>query len=169
MKRIKLLPLLLVSILLSSYADAQTSIDSLRNIITRDSLQYVASHMGEVYARENQDGISTEKLFEIMIPSALLLIFFIVALAITRINANKQLKIKMIDRGISEETLIAVFNGSRTDSLFSALKWALVLAGIGFGLAVSQIVAFGMLTFGIISFSAGMGFFLYYLILKRKA
>jgi hypothetical protein len=51
-----------------------------------------------------------------------------------QIQANKQLKIKMIEKGISEETLSKAFFDFRQRICAGALKWALVLGGIGFGL-----------------------------------
>ena len=168
MKQIKWLGLLLAMFFFSASAVAQSAIDSLRNKITLDSLQYVSGHMGEMYARESDNGISTTKLFEIMIPSSLLLIFFIVMLAIFRIQANKQLKIKMIERGISEENLVQLFKTSTNETVFGALKWALVLVGLGAGLAVSQSFGFGALSFGIVTIFAGIGFFIYYLIMKKR-
>jgi hypothetical protein len=168
MKQIKWLGVLLAMFFFSASAVAQSAIDSLRNQITLDSLQYVSDHMGEMYARKSEPGISTTKLFMIIIPSALMLIFFIVMLAIYRIQASKQLKIKMIERGISEETLVQLFKTSTNETVFGALKWALVLVGLGAGLAVSQSFDFGALSFGIVTIFAGLGFFIYYLIMKKR-
>jgi hypothetical protein len=168
MRQIKWLYLVIATFFISAGTEAQSSIDSLRNQITLDSLKYVSGHIGEIYARDSDNGISTTKLFEIMIPSACLLIFFIVVLAIYRIQANKQLKIKLIERGISEENLVQLFKTSTIESVFGALKWALVLIGLGAGLAVSQSFGFGALSFGIVTIFAGIGFFLYYLIIRKQ-
>jgi hypothetical protein len=168
MKQIKWLGLVLATFFFSANAVAQSAVDSLRNKITLDSLQYVSEHIGEIYGKDNNSGISTTKLFMIMIPSTLLLIFFIVILAIYRLQANKQLKIKMIERGISEENLVQLFKTSTNETVFGALKWALVLVGLGAGLAVSQSFGFGALSFGIVTIFAGIGFFIYYLIMKKR-
>ena len=168
MKRIMIVLFLLVSVFLTINAEAQSSIDSMRNKITMDSLKYVSDHIGEMLSRQREQGISTSKLFSIMVPSGVLLVFFFVLMTIMQIQANKQLKIKMIEKGISEETLIKLFSTSGKESAQSALKWALVLGGIGFGLAGSQSYEFGALSFGIVAMSAGLSFFIYYLIVRRK-
>ena len=168
MRQVKLLCVLIATVFISESVDAQSAIDSMRNQITMDSLKYVSAHMGEIAAREADNGITTTKLFEIMIPSALLLIFFIVVLAIYRIQASKQIKLKLIERGISEENLVQLFKASSGDTIFGALKWALVLSGVGVGLAAAQPFGFGALSFGIITICAGIGFFIYYLVMRKR-
>ena len=168
MKRIMIVLFLLVSVFLTIHAEAQSSIDSMRNKITMDSLKYVSDHIGEMLSRQREQGISTSKLFSIMVPSGVLLVFFFVLMTIMQIQANKQLKIKMIEKGISEETLIKLFSVSGKESAQGALKWALLLVGVGFGLAGSQSYEFGALSLGIVAMSAGLSFFIYYLIVRKK-
>jgi hypothetical protein len=168
MKRTMVIFFFLASVFQTINAGAQSSIDSLRTKITMDSLKYVSAHMGEKLSREREQGISTSKLFSIMVPSGVLLVFFFVLMTIMQIQANKQLKIKMIEKGISEETLIKLFSVSGKESAQGALKWALLLGGVGVGLAGSQAYEFGALSLGIVAMSAGLSFFIYYLIVRKK-
>jgi hypothetical protein len=168
MKRTMVILFFIASVFQTINAGAQSSIDSLRSKITMDSLKYVSDHMGEMLSREREQGLSTTKLFEIIVPSGILVIFFFVLMTIMQIQANKQLKIKMIEKGISEETLIKLFSVSGKESAHGALKWALLLGGVGFGLAGSQSYEFGALSLGIVTMSAGLSFFIYYLIVRKK-
>ena len=168
MKRTMVILFLIASLFQTINAGAQSSIDSLRNKITLDSLEYVSKHMGEMFAKDRDKGISASKVFEIVIPSGLLLILFFVVMTIMQIQANKQLKMKMIEKGISEETLIKLFSVSGKESAQSALKWAILLTGVGLGLAGAQSYEFGALSLGIVTMFAGISFFIYFLIVRKK-
>ncbi|WP_315821601.1 DUF6249 domain-containing protein [Paraflavitalea speifideaquila] len=146
---------------------AQDEIDSLKKQITIDSLRQAAHLLQDLYDRD-KNKLIPDRVIEIGLPTALILIFFYVVLTIIRINANKALKIRMIEKGLPEETLKQLFTFSRTEPMFGALKWGLVLAGTGAGAVVAHFLPFGLMTFGIITLFAALGFYIYYLLLKNS-
>jgi hypothetical protein len=111
----------------------------------------------------------SRQLFEI--PATLLgaYIFVYFIISIVRLILDNRLKFKMIEKGVSDKVVEQILQPTRTDALGQALKWFLVLAGIGVGLGiVSATRPFGIHSIGIIAFCLALSFLGYFLYMKRS-
>jgi hypothetical protein len=74
---------------------------------------------------------------------------------------------KMIDKGVSDKVVEQFLKPNRKDVKSQAIKWFLVLAGIGVGLTFTSIfLPVGVHSVAIMAFSLGLSFFVYYTYLK---
>ena len=115
-----------------------------------------------------------DKVFEIGIPALLLLVLLNTIITILKNRADSRLKLQMIERGVSEETLITIFRESNAIATLQPLKYALY----GFSLALSLITIHvfrsyfigqpGYLAAGIILLFTSVASYIYYLVLRRK-
>jgi len=111
----------------------------------------------------------SRQLFEI--PATLLgaYIFVYFIISIVRLILDNRLKFKMIEKGVSDKVVEQILQPTRTDASGQALKWFLVLAGLGIGLGiVSATRPFGIHSIGIIAFFLALSFLGYFLYMKRS-
>jgi hypothetical protein len=115
-----------------------------------------------------------DKFFEIGIP--LLIIFFLIntLISVLKNRAEHQLKLKMIEKGISEDTLIRIFKESNAISRLQPLKWFLFTLCSALGILVIYLFRdlfnnqSGYLAVAIFLFFISAGFLIYYKILSKK-
>ncbi len=118
--------------------------------------------------------IIPDKFFEIGIP--MLIIFFLLntLISVLKNRAEHQLKLKMIEKGVSEDTLIRIFKESNAISRLQPLKWflftlcsalALLIIYLFSGLFNNQS---GYLAVAIFLFFISAAFLIYYKILSKK-
>jgi len=69
--------------------------------------------------------IIPDKFFEIGIPLLIIFILLNTLIAILKNRAEHQLKLKMIDKGVSEDALIKIFKESNLMAKLQPLKWFL--------------------------------------------
>lgn len=111
----------------------------------------------------------SRQLFEI--PATLLGVYIFVyfIISIVRLILDNRLKFKMIEKGVSDKVVEQILQPTRTDASGQALKWFLILAGIGVGLGiVSATRPFGIHSIGIIAFCLALSFLAYFLYMKRS-
>ena len=115
-----------------------------------------------------------DKVFEIGIP---LLAIYLVAntiMSIFKIKAENRLKEKALDKGISEETLIALFHNDKKMEKFVYLKSCLVLAAVGISFIYIHLldqftqIRGGYLALGIMTLFISIAFFIYYRIIRKQ-
>jgi hypothetical protein len=95
-----------------------------------------------------------------------LVILAIIVIAIL----NHRIKIRMIKRGLVDETTIKTFNGLNYDLKIDALKWGLILFFGGAGLILLNYITYqhdSTLPYGIEIVFLSAGFITYYLISKK--
>ncbi|MEW6196412.1 MAG: DUF6249 domain-containing protein, partial [Bacteroidota bacterium] len=80
---------------------------------------------------------------------------------------DNRLKYKMIEKGVTEETIQQVLSPDRTEAKHNSFKWFLLLMGISLGIFISSVFQFGTISIGIILFTTSISFFIYYIYLKR--
>ena len=98
---------------------------------------------------------------------------FFALVAITKIISDNRTKRKLVDAHVSEEVIHALFMKPRRDpELFSALKWGLVVAGVGLALVVIQVLPYEFnepIAYGLMFLFAGAGLLAYYGIASAAA
>lgn len=134
-----------------------------------------ANNMPPEYWDPNYHKIIPDKVIEIGGP--LLFLFMLANLLVTILKnrAEHQLKIKMLDRGVSEETLIQMFKENNAIARFQPLKWCL----FSFAFAIALIIIHlnrayllnqsGYLAVAIMLLCMSIAFFIYYRMLSNKS
>ena len=111
----------------------------------------------------------TRQLFEIpaTIFAAWLVINFFISLV--RIILDNRLKLKMIEKEVSDKVVEQILQPTKNDTKSQAFKWFLILAGMGVGLGlVSATAPFGIHSIAIIVCCLSLSFLGYFSYLKRS-
>lgn len=102
-------------------------------------------------------------------------VFFAIVIAIlglAKILSDNRTKTKLIEARPSEEMVRALFGMREDRGIFSALKWGLVVVGVGLGLVVVQVFPADFsdpIAYGFLFLFGGSGLLAYYLIASRRA
>jgi hypothetical protein len=111
----------------------------------------------------------TRQLFEIpaTIFAAWLVINFFISLV--RIILDNRLKLKMIEKEVSDKVVEQILQPKKNDTQSQAFKWFLILAGMGVGLGLASATApFGIHSIAIIVCCLSLSFLGYFSYLKRS-
>ena len=118
--------------------------------------------------------IIPDKFFEMGIPLLALLVILNTIVLLIKNRAEQRLKLKMLEKDISEDTLIVIFKESNTVARLQPLKWFLfTFASALFFLTIHVcrnylINQSGWLAVSIFLLYISAAFFIYYQILSRK-
>ena len=118
--------------------------------------------------------IIPDKVFEMGVPLIFLFLLVHVVITFGKIRAENQLKMKMIEKGVSEETLVEIFKESNAIARLQPLKWCLFAAATGLALMIIHfsrdylVNESGYVAVGIILLLNSAAFAIYYYILARK-
>jgi len=111
----------------------------------------------------------TRQLFEIpatLFAAWLVITFFI---SLVRIILDHRLKLKMIEKEVSDKVAEQILQPTKNDTKSQAFKWFLILAGMGVGLGlVSVTTPFGIHSIAIIVCCLSLSFLGYFSYLKRS-
>lgn len=118
--------------------------------------------------------IIPDKVFEMGIP--LLFIFLIINTIVSygKHRAENQLKLKMTEKGISEESLLKIFKESNAISKLQPMKWFLFSLATGLSILIIYLCrkfmsdSAGYLALSIIILFNAVAAFVYYNILSKK-
>jgi hypothetical protein len=118
--------------------------------------------------------IIPDKFFEIGIPLLFIFILLNSLITVLKNRAEQQLKLKMIEKGISEDALIKIFKESNAIARLQPLKWFL----FGFATALALLCIHftrdflvnqsGYMAVGIFLLFISAAFFIYYTILSKN-
>ena len=90
-------------------------------------------------------------------------------LSIIRLFLEGRMKNKMIDKGVSETVVEQFLQPTNRDSKSVAMKWFIVTACIGLGLAAINLsLPIGIHSIAIMAFSIALGFLGYYFYMKKS-
>jgi hypothetical protein len=118
--------------------------------------------------------IIPDKVFEIGLPLLFLFLIANTLVSIFKTKSEYRLKEKAIDKGISENALIALFAEDKKLSSMVYIKWFLVLAALGVSLIIIYSFASyfqlrsGYLALGIITLFQAIAFLIYYQMIRNR-
>jgi hypothetical protein len=91
-------------------------------------------------------------------------------LSLIRLFLDSRIKNKMIDKGVSEAVVEQFLQPTNRDSKSVAMKWFIILACTGLGLAAVNItLPLGIHSVAIMAFSISLGFLSYYFFMKKTS
>jgi len=137
--------------------------------IAQDSLQ----HSGTNDIPEEQK-IVPDKLLEIGLPLLFLFLFLNIVVSVIKQRAENQLKHRMIERGVSEETLVRIFDDSNHLKRMQPLKWCLFSFASALGLLTIHfsrnylLNQSGFAVIGIFLLFLSTAFFIYYKLISKN-
>lgn len=102
--------------------------------------------------------------------AVVLVIYFIsnFFLSLIKLFLDYKLKNKMMDKGASETTIHQLLQPQKKDSRITAVKWAIIVGGIGLGFTLMLLVPpFGIHSVMIMSFCISLSFLCYYYFIKK--
>ncbi len=111
----------------------------------------------------------THQFFDI--PCMILVLYLIIMfiLSVVRALLDNRLKSQMINKGVSDKLVEQFLQPTATDAKEQAMKWFLILFGIGLGLTiVSNTLPLGIHSISIMTFSLSLSFLGYYFFVKQK-
>ena len=118
--------------------------------------------------------IIPDKVFEMGVPLIFLFLLIHVVITFAKTRAENQLKLKMIEKGVSEEKLSNIFKESNSIAKLQPLKWFLFATATGLALMIIHfsrdylINSSGYFAVGIILLLNAAAFAIYYYILSKK-
>ena len=104
------------------------------------------------------------------ITSVIIAVYLITSfiLSIIKMFLDNRLKNKMLEKGASENLVVQFLQPEKKDSRNAAIKWAILAAGVGFGLSlVLFFLPFGIHSVTIMAFSVSLSFLCYYYFMKK--
>ena len=121
------------------------------------------------------DKIIPDKVFEIGLPLLLIFLLSNAVVNILKTRAENRLKEKVLDKQVSEATLVALFSEDKSMAKYSYLKWFLILASLGISFIVIMMLAEspvspnqGYMSLGIIAMTMSVAFLVYFMIIRNK-
>jgi len=118
--------------------------------------------------------IVPDKLIEFGVPVLLLFLLLNTVVTVLKNRSEQQLKLKMIDKGVSEETLLKIFSEANAIARLQPLKWLLFTSATGIALVIIHFLSnyllnqSGFFAIGIVLILNSIAFALYYALLTRK-
>ena len=104
---------------------------------------------------------------EFISPIAVLGIIFGSVITIIKIRTEAKLKNRLIDKGVDAE-LVRTLLLQRKESQIGALKWGLVMVGVGIALAIGTIVGSEQITAALMLVFGGFGFVFFYMLSEQN-
>ena len=135
--------------------------------------QDTVRHTGADYDPD-QNKVIPDKVLEIGIPLVILFAMLNVIVSVLKNKAENNLKLKMIEKGVSEESLVKMFQESNAITRLQPLKWFLFAMATGLSLVVIHfsksllVNQSGYLAIGIILLFNAIAFLIYHKQLSQK-
>jgi hypothetical protein len=111
----------------------------------------------------------SRQLFEI--PATLLAAWLLISflISIVRLVLDNRLKVKMVEKEVSDKVAEQMLQSSKTDTRSQAFKWFMVLAGTGIGLGLVSInLPFGIHSIAILACCLSLSYLGYFIYIKRS-
>lgn len=97
-------------------------------------------------------------------------IFLVSVIMLIKLLSDNKIRHKLIDKGMVDENIKYLYGRNEVYGVPSALKWGMVLIGVGLAFLIGQLVPIryeGEVTVGCMFFFGGVGLVMYYFIGKR--
>ena len=118
--------------------------------------------------------IIPDKVFEFGIPLLFIFLLLNTVVSILKNRAEHQLKLKLIEKDVSEETLVKIFKESNAIAKLQPLKWFLFTLSLALALLIIHFMQgflvnqSGYLAMGIFLLFISAAFLIYYNILSKR-
>lgn len=103
--------------------------------------------------------------------AAIIFVIYLISnffLTLIRLFLDYKLKNKMMDKGASENVIRQILQPQKKDNRITAIKWAIVVGGIGLGFTLIAIFPpFGIHSVMLMSFCISLSFLCYYYFVKK--
>jgi hypothetical protein len=115
-----------------------------------------------------------DKVFEFGIPMLFLILLLNTIVTVLKNRADQHLKLKMVEKGIADETLIQIFKESNAVLKLQPLKYFLICSSLGISFIIIHfckdflVNQSGYFALGIILILTSIAFIIYYNILQKK-
>jgi hypothetical protein len=118
-----------------------------------------------------------DKVFEFGLPMLFLIILLSIIVTVLKNRADHQLKLKLIEKGVADETLIQIFKESTTILKLQPLKYFFLFASLSISFFIIHFTyeerdisanQSGYYSLGVIFLLTSIAFIVYYKILQRK-
>lgn len=96
--------------------------------------------------------------------------FFVIVVLVVKLILDYKTRSKLIEKGMLDENIKFLYADRPASQSLSALKWGMVLIGLGAAVVIGQIVPedlAGEITIGGMLLLAGLGLLIYYLVASR--
>lgn len=123
---------------------------------------------GEYYRLPDNSYVSEQF---ISIPATLLAVYLVATfiLNLIKTNLDHRLKSKMLEKGVSEQVVEQFLQPHNKDARANALKWFLILTGVGLGLFfVYYTLPIGIHSMSIMAFCIAFSYLAYFFYLKQS-
>ena len=125
-----------------------------------------AQSKGALTYTENLD---TEDVFNVSATILVLIVLLAFIITIVRQVFENKIKNKIIDKGISESQIEAIFQANSGDAKYVNIKWFMLLTGLGLGLIIIHYtMPLGVHSLAIMVFSLALSFLGYHYFLQKK-
>jgi drug/metabolite transporter (DMT)-like permease len=100
-------------------------------------------------------------------------IVFVSIIAVIKIISDNVVRKRLIDKGMVDEKIKYLYNGSPRSKALSNLKWGIVLIGIGLAAIIAQVSREDWVdrggAIGLMFVFGGVGYLTYYFLMSREA
>jgi hypothetical protein len=110
-----------------------------------------------------------DKTFEIGVPALVIMVILYTLTQVVKIQAEKKIRERMIEKGISEETIILLTRNANKRLRLEFLKWGFILGYTSVAFLVSQYIVFGFVTFALVFAALAAAMFSVYFMNKRES
>lgn len=96
--------------------------------------------------------------------------FFIIVAIIIKMFLDYRMRRRLIDKGLVDENIKHLFPNESVNQRLSALKWGLVLVGIGVAVLIGQLFPYRIsdeITISLMFIFSGIGLLLFYIVAPK--
>lgn len=113
--------------------------------------------------------LDSEDVFNVSASIIVLIVVLAFIITMTRQIFENKIKNKIIDKGISESQISAIFQANSGDSKYVNIKWFMLMVGLGLGLIIIHYtMPLGIHSLAVMAFSIAISFLAYHYFLQRK-
>jgi hypothetical protein len=96
--------------------------------------------------------------------------FFVIVAVITKMFLDYRMRRRLIDKGLVDENIKHLFPNESISQRLTALKWGLVLVGVGAAVLIGQLFPYRIsneITISLMFIFSGVGLLLFYLVAPK--